>query len=210
MKIIELKIKNPKRIYQEVAQALAPYREKAAGSILFIVEGTKKNPIVGLRYPGKKIKKRNLKIVRSNSALWTNLYDFEVVPYKKGKELNTSKFTFAEMMNDFQENKKKSKKFWKAIEKVYKNNTTPKNLPRLPGIDSKLYLLMLKWIWIQEDFNYKFSWKDVNSPVRYVLRNKNDKPTSGGAGRAKFFAALVLLEREDFNYKEVKKIIPLY
>ena len=51
-KIIELKIKNPKRIYQELANVLAPYREEPTGSVLFIVEGTKKNPVIGIRYPG--------------------------------------------------------------------------------------------------------------------------------------------------------------
>ena len=60
-KIIELKIKNSKTIYQELTKALSPYREEPAGSILFAVEGTKKKPIVGLRYPGKKVRKRVLK-----------------------------------------------------------------------------------------------------------------------------------------------------
>jgi len=67
----------------------------------------------------------------------------------------------------------------------------------------------LKWIWLQEDFNYKFSWKEVDSPVQYTLENKTGKPTSKGAGRAKFFAALILLKHH-FNFEEVKKIIPLY
>ena len=72
-----------------------------------------------------------------------------------------------------------------------------------------LYLLMLKWMWIQEDFNYRLSWQEVNSPVRYVLETRTGSRTARGAGRAKFFAALVLLKYH-FTFEQVKKIIPLY
>ena len=72
--IIELKIKNPKTIYQELTKVLSPHREKPPGSVLFIVEGTKEKPIIAIRYPGKKLRKRELKIIKSNSALWANLY----------------------------------------------------------------------------------------------------------------------------------------
>ena len=75
MKVIELKIKNPSKIYQELTYVLAPYREKPEGFIVFIVEGTKKKPIIGIKYPGKKVRRRELKVVRSSSALWANLYD---------------------------------------------------------------------------------------------------------------------------------------
>jgi len=209
LKIIELKIKNPEKIYQELTKALSPYREKPAGSILFIVEGTKKVPIIGLRYPGKKLKKRKLRVIKANSALWANLYDFEVVPYKNGRKVNTQKFTFQELLRDFQENKRNSQKFWGVIENVYKNNIILKNPPKLPGIDTRLYLSVLKWIWIQEDFNYRFNWEEVNSPIRYVLETRTGSRTSRGAGRAKFFAALILL-RHHFTFEQVKKIIPLY
>lgn len=208
-KFIELKIKDPKTIYQELTRALCPYREEPAGSLIFIVEGTKKRPIIGIRYPGKKLRKRELKVVRVNSALWANLYDFEVVPYKNGKELNTQKFTFDELLKDFQENKRSSKRFWAFLEDLYNNNTINKKPPKLPGIDSMLYLLVLKWIWIQEDFNYRFNWEEVGSPVRYVLETRTGTRTGRGAGRAKFFAALILL-KEYFNFEQVKKIIPLY
>ncbi len=208
-KLIELKIKDNKKIYQELAQALSPYREEPASSNLFIVEGTKEKPIIGIRYPGKKLKKRNLKFERVNSALWANLYDFEVVPYENGKEINTQKFTFEELLRDFQENKRNNEDFWMLIEELYKNNTVTKIPPTLPGIDSQLYLLVLKWIWIQEDFNYRFDWKDVDSPVRYVLETRTGSKTKRGAGRAKFFAALILLKHH-FTFEQIKKIIPLY
>lgn len=208
-KVIELKIKNPKKIYQELAKALAPYRKKPAGSVLFIVEGTRKNPIIGLRYPGRKLRKRSLKRPNKNSALWANLYDFEVVPFKNKKEINTQKFTYEEMMKDFQENKRGNEKFWKQIEELYQNNTITKKPPKLRGINPALYLLMLKWMWIQEDFNYRFSWQEVDSSVRYVLETRTGSRTARGAGRAKFFAALVLLKHY-FDFEQVKKIIPLY
>ena len=208
-KLIELKIKDPKKIYQELATALYPYKNKPVGSMLFIVEGTRKNPIIGFRYPGRKLRKRLLKKPNKNSALWANLYDFEVVPFKNKKEINTQKFTFGEIMKDFQENKRNNEIFWKQIEELYQNNTITRKPPKLQGIDSGLYLLMLKWIWIQEDFNYRFSWQEVNSPIRYVLETRTGSRTSRGAGRAKFFAALILLKHH-FTFEQVKKIIPLY
>lgn len=208
-KILELTIKDNKKIYQELTQALFPHREKPAGSMLFIVEGTKKKPIIGIRYPGRKLQRRKLKIERANSVLWANLYDFEVVPYENGKELNTQRFTFKEMIRDFHENKQDSKEFWEMIEELYKDNTITKKAPNLPGIYPKLYLLVLKWIWIQEDFNYRFNWEEVGSPVRYVLETRKGTRTGRGAGRAKFFAALILLKHY-FSFKLVTKIIPPY
>ncbi len=207
--LIELKINDSKKIYEELAQSLSPYRDKPQGTILFIVEGTKKKPIIGIRYPGRKLRRRALKVKRANSALWANLYDFEVVPYKNGKELNTQDFTFELLMRDFQENKRDNKKFWEMIEELYRDNSITKKPPKLPGIDSLLYLLILKWIWIQEDFNYRFNWQEVKSPVKYVLETRTGSRTSKGAGRAKFFAALILLKHY-FTFEQVKKIIPLY
>lgn len=207
--ITELKIKDNKKIYQELVKVLSQYKEKPAGSTLFIVEGTKKKPIIGIRYPGKKARKRILKTIRANSALWANLYDFEVVPFKNGKEVDTQKFTFEELLKDFQNNKRNNEKFWEILEKLYQDNIIAKNPPELPGMDSQLYLLVLKWIWIQEDFNYRFGWEDVNSPIRYVLETRTGSRTAKGAGRAKFFAALILLKHH-FTFEQVKKIIPLY
>jgi len=208
-KLIELKIKDPKNIYKELTRALCPHREEPAGSLIFIVEGTKKKPIIGIRYPGKKLRKRELKIVRANSALWINLYDFEVVPYKNGRELDTRHFTYSELMKDFQENKKDSQRFWALLEESYKDNTITKKPPKLSGINSKLYLLVLKWMWIQEDFNYRLSWEDVDSPEKYCLLNKNGKPTARGAGRAKSFAGLILIKyfSHYFNLEQINKII---
>lgn len=207
--IIELKIEDNRKIYQELTAALSPYREKPTGSILFIVEGTKKNPLIGIRYPGKKLKRRTLKAIRANSALWANLYDFEVVPFWKGKEISSRKFTFDELMKDFQKHKIKSNTFWKLLKEIYYKNNLKKKPTKLSGINTTLYLLVIKWIWIQEDFNYRFKWQEVASPAPYILETRTGIRTSGGAGRAKFFAALVLL-KNDFTFEQVKKIIPLY
>lgn len=212
IKIIELKIKNSKKIYQELTRALSPYREEPSGSILFVVEGTKNKPIISIRYPGKKIKKRVLKRITKNSALWANLYDFEVVPHRNGKEVGTQKFTFGELFKDFYEYKRSSEKFWVMLEELYKKNTITKKPPKLGGIDPQFYLLVLKWIWVQEDFNYRLNWEEVDSSVRYVLENRTGSRTARGAGRAKFFAALTLLKHHGryFTVEQIKKIIPLY
>jgi len=209
VEVTELKIKNIKNIYNEIVMVLVPHREKNVCSVEFIVEGTKEKPIVGIRYPGKKAEKRKLKIKRVDSAEWRNLFDFEVVPYKNGKEIKDQSFTFENIFKDFEENKRDNEEFWELIEDIYYKNELTKEPPSLPGIDSKLFLLVLKWIWIQEDLNYKFSWQDVGSPIRYVLETKRGTRTAKGAGRAKFFAALILLKHH-FTFDEVKKIIPMY
>lgn len=207
--IIELKIKDIKNIYHELAVALPPFKEKPVCSIEFIVEGTKQNPIIGIRYPGRKLFKRTLKVKRSNSADWSNLLDFLVIPYINGKEIPEKDFTFEKILRDFEDNKRDSVEFWKLLEELYRDNKSSNELPKLPGIDPKLYLLALKWIWIQEDLNYKFGWEEVNSPIRYVLTTRTGTSTKNGAGRGKFFAALILLKHH-FKFEEVKKIIPLY
>ena len=208
-RIIELKINDPRSLYQDLTQGLYPYHEKPVGSILAIVEGTKERPVIGLRYPGRKLVKRQHKVVRSNTVHWANLYDFEVVPFDNGKELTTDRFTYQVLLEDFQNNKSQSEDFWRCLQTVYETNEIPKNIPQLGGIDTELYLRVLKWIWIQEDLNYRLKWEEVGSPERYVLQNRTGTSTSGGAGRAKFFAALILLKNH-FTFNQVKKIIPLY
>ncbi|NQU77549.1 hypothetical protein HQ544_02520 [Candidatus Falkowbacteria bacterium] len=133
--IIKLEIKSHERIYQELTQKLSPHREKPVGSVLFIVEGTKHKPIIGIRYPGKKVKERGGERVRIK---WANLYDFEVIPFKNGKELNTTNFTFTELLRDFQENKKDSEEFWNLIKQIYYKNEMREKSPKLGGIDPKL------------------------------------------------------------------------
>src|SRR3972149_359588 len=118
LKVLELKIKNNKNIYQELAIALAPHRERPVGSVLFIVEGTRNKPVIGIRYPGRKLVKKTPKFIRSNSVLWANLFDFEVVPFENGKEVTNFRFTFQELMKDFQENKMGNKDFWNMVEEL--------------------------------------------------------------------------------------------
>ena len=207
-KKILLKIKNSEKIYHELAHALCPYKEKPVGSVIFIVEGTTTKPRIGIRYPGYKLKRRILKKPNKNSALWANLLDFEVVPFEKGKETSSVYFTYANLLKDFEAYKKTNNVFWRMILQVHSHNVIDKEPPKLGGIGSRQFLEMLKWMWIQEDLNYKLSWKEVSSEIPYRLQNKNGKPTSKGAGRDKFYAALILVHGGYFNAASMRKIIP--
>ena len=73
---------------------------------------------------------------------------------------------------------------------------------------SPQFLEMLKWMWIQEDLNYKLSWREVGSKMPYRLQNRNGGPTSKGAGRDKFYAALILVHGNYFDAASMRKIIP--
>lgn len=215
VEIKELNIKNTENSYHEIALALEKYKERETCSIRFIVEGDLKKPLVGIDYPGRKMFKRKLKSQRKNIARWANLFDFRVVPYENGEALGPEKFTFDKFLRDFKDNKSENEEFWKMLQELYRTNKINKEPPKLKGMDSKTFLLTLKWIWIEEDFNYKFKWEDIQSKTKYVLakiskKTGKEQPVSRGAGRAKFFAALILLKRKDFTYEEVKKIIPLF
>ncbi len=166
VKVHELKIINPKNIYKEVVRALYPHREEEAASVEFIVEGTLERPFVSIRYPGRKVGKREGRIV------WRNLFDFVVIPYIEGKEAKEQEFTFEKLLEDFDKNKKESEEFWECVVEIYFKNELTREPPKLHGIDSKLFLLTLKWMWIQEDLNYKLDWREVDSPEPYVLETK--------------------------------------
>lgn len=206
-KIIEVHIPGDSDIFKHLVQVLLPHHTEPVGSRLFIVEGSSAKPRVGIRYPGYKLKQRMLKKPNKNSALWANLLDFEVVPFEHGKESSSILFTYAKLLKDFDEHKKHSDTFWKLLEQVYKHNSIEKEPPKLGGIDSRQFLEMLKWMWIQEDLNYRLSWQEVGSEIRYRLQNKNGSPTSKGAGRTKFYAALLLIRCHDFDYTLMRKII---
>ena len=207
-KIIEINIPGGSSIFKHLADTLLPYHTKAVGSYLFIVEGTLAKPRIGIRYPGYKLKQRTLKKPNKNSSLWANLYDFEVVPFEKGKEGSSVHFTYANLLKDFELYKKDNVSFWKMIVQVHSDNMIDRELPKLGGIDPRQFLEMLKWMWIQEDFNYKLSWKEVESKVPYRLQNRNGGPTSKGAGRDKFYAALILVHGNYFDAASMRKIIP--
>ena len=208
MKIREIRILGGSDVFKHLAQALFPYHTKATGSYLFIVEGTLAKPRVGIHYPGYKLKQRILKKPNKNSALWANLFDFEVVPFEKGKEGSSVRFTYANLLKDFEMYKKNDTSFWKMVVRVHGHNVIDKEPPKLDGIDSQQFLEMLKWMWIQEDLNYKLSWREVGSKMPYRLQNKNGGPTSKGAGRDKFYAALILVHENHFDAASMRKIIP--
>jgi len=204
-----LHLRNLENPYHELALILIPHREREQLSVEFIVEGSPDNPLVGIRYPGKKVMRRNIDSTRRNVIRWANLLDFLVVPYQNKRELNPQNFTFDNLIEDFYENKLHNDEFWKCVEDVYYHNTLPERAPKADGIEPLLFLAVLKWIWIQEDLNYRFSWREIDSPVKYILQSARGKRMSKGAGRAKFFGALILL-RHDFTLKVVRKIIPMF
>jgi len=207
-KISEIHISGGPDIFKHLAHVLTPYHTKPAGSYLFIVEGTIAKPRIGIRYPGYKLKQRVLKKPNKNSALWANLFDFVVIPFEKGRESSPVKFTYANLLKDFETYKKNDVSFWKMIVQLHDNNIIDKEPPKLGGIDSRQFLEMLKWMWIQEDLNYKLSWKEVGSEMPYRLQNRNGSPTSKGAGRDKFYAALILVHGNYFDAASMRKIIP--
>ena len=94
------------------------------------------------------------------------------------------------------------------IIQLHRYNTINKKPPKLKGINSRQFLEMLKWMWIQEDLNYKLSWKETGSKIPYRLQNRNGGATSKGAGRDKFYAALILVHGNFFDAASMRKIIP--
>ena len=207
-KTIEISIPGDSDIFKHLTHALLPYHTKPVGSHLFIVEGTLAKPRIGIRYPGYKLKRRMLKKPNKNSALWANLFDFEVVPFEKGKEGSSIHFTYANLLKDFETHKKDSASFWEMIVRIHSHNAIDREPTKLDGIDSRQFLEMLKWMWIQEDLNYKLSWREAGSEIPYRLQNRNGGPTSKGAGRDKFYAALILVHGNYFDAASMRKIIP--
>ena len=204
-----LTIRDPEHIYQELAAFLIRYKDSAQGAHLFIVEGTLENPIIALRYPGRKLIKRKhkAKIKPKNFIEWANLCDFEVVAFHNRIEIPKNELTYRKIFEDFATYKIKNAAFCKLLDGVYKHNTITGEIPHLQGIDSRLFLLMLKWMWIQEDLNYRFSSSYVESPIKYRLQTLKGSVTSEGAGRARFYASLFLLRSGEFDAKIIPKII---
>lgn len=202
-----LKVPIGHEIYKYLAEVLSQYCKEPECSKLFIVEGTKEKPRIGIRYPGKKLHERKLKRINKNSVLWANLLDFLVVPFKNGIEQTASLFNYRNLLVDFETHKKHNDLFWEMILELYEKNTITKVSPKLDGVESRLFLEMLKWMWIQEDLNYKLSHSDVESKIKYALENKSGSATSRGAGRAKFFAALFLVRDNHFNSALATKIV---
>lgn len=88
---------------------------------------------------------------------------------------------------------------------MYRDYTLVHPVPNLPGIPSKEFLLLLKWIGIQEDLNYLGKYQTLLPGFEFRIAKK-------GVGRKKFFAALVLAKHHDseFNSEEIKKIAGFY
>lgn len=192
--------------FPEIAKALVPHKDKPKHSVEFWVEMDNDKPVVSILYPGKKVEYRP----PPKRLNWANLYDFVVQPYLNNKRIDPAEFTFEKLIDDFAVHKRTSSKFWELLEGIYGTDQLREIPPDLPGINSRLFLLVMKWIWIQEDFRYKYDWKEVKSRLGYIRLSKAGHRLGKGAGRAKSFAALVLLRNRYFSLREVKKIIPPY
>jgi hypothetical protein len=203
-----LRINNYEKVFEELTHVLYPFRNKPELSMEFVVEGTLENPLIVLKYPGRKLVERDVQ--GSNAYKWGNLFDFLVIPYVDGKPVNEREFTYSKMLKDFLNNKLENEEFWELIESVFHYNHFTKEPPQLDGIDPKIFLLVLKWMWIQEDLNYRLRCDDYNSPERYILLNKKGNPTSRGAGRKKFMGALDLAKIGRYSYRDIKKIVAFY
>lgn len=189
-------------IFEDLSKVLDPYKERKAGSVKFLVDSSPDGKIrIFIKYPGRKVFKRKLKQNRLDSIHWDFLYDFLVVPEFGSKMLNEKDFTYRKILTDFDENKKHDNDFWSAIlEVLEKNNVAPNCFSNLKGIDSRLFLYVLKWLWIQEDLNYRFNHKDFSAPTRYRL------PRGKSLGRKKFFASLILVRTPYYTAKECSKL----
>lgn len=209
IKAKELHVSSDEAVFKQLAEVLVPLREKEQCSQLFIVEGMLANPRIGIRYPGRKLVQRALKNPkRKGAVLWANLLDFEVVPFVKGKEQSSRLFTYRNLLKDFEMHKKDEAVFWSFLEQLCTHNTIPEVLPALRGIETRQFLEMLKWMWIQEDVNYRLSWEETKSSIPYTLQNRSGTSTKKGAGRFKFFAALLLVKHHGFSAEMAGRIIP--
>lgn len=221
-----LKLKKDGDTIINLANELAPFYNKKTFSEEFVVEGTLENPKIILRYPGeRRLDRYLLHSGGKQSKLkirWINIFDFFVVTYDDGGEMDGGIFSYWNLADDFYANKRESKEFWDLLENTYNKEDFSDGFPELPGIDPELYLLTLKWMWIQEELNYttliepnqiknkipryelhKMKWeKKDRKKVRIISTSK-----VRGIGRKAFYAPLLLMKFHNFTPKEVKKII---
>ena len=196
--LLHIKEGDGKEMLHQIAEALDPYKGLPEASEEFVVEGALEKPEIMIRYPGKKVKKRTLKNpLRQGAVLWEALYDFLVIPISYGRELPFSEFNYRKIAQDFHDHKRGSEDFWECLRLVYKSNIVPIKVPKLPGMDSRILLLTLKWMWLQEDINYKYNSKDISSPTAYTYANG-----SKALGRKKSWAVFVLMKYQGYDAKE--------
>lgn len=209
-----------------LANKLAPFYNKKLFSEEFVVEGTLENPKIILRYPGeRRIDRYTLCLEKNQSRLkvrWLNIFDFFVETYANGEKMDSGIFSYWNLADDFYSNKRESEEFWSLLDKIYNKEDFSTDFPELPGINSELFLLTLKWMWVQEELNYttliephqienelpkydlhKIKWEKIdNKKVRVISTSK-----VRGIGRKAFYAPLLLMKFHNYIPKEVKKII---
>ncbi len=100
------------RMLHDISVALDSHKGKRAASEEFVVEGSMERPKIIIRYPGNKVKRRELKDPgRKGAVLWEALYDFLVVPFMEGSEMPFKEFNYRKIAEDFFDNKKDSEGF---------------------------------------------------------------------------------------------------
>lgn len=194
----------PDTIFEDLARNLDPYKKRKVGSLAFLVDSDPNEKVkILIKYPGRKVRQRTGRIQ------WANLYDFLVAPIHNGKEIDTRLLRWSYLREDFYEHKLHNSDFWKLLEELYATNKVNyEKIPMLSGMDPTMFLLLIKWMWIQEDLNYKYSSRDIpNCPTPYRNETKNGSVTKG-AGRGKFYASLLLVKYHGFTPHEVGRIIP--
>ncbi len=202
-KAIDIRQKlRPGTIYSDLAKQLDPFKKRKVGAVTFLVDSSPNGKVkVFINYPGRKVLNRNIKKPRVNSVHWDCLYDFLVIPSFNGKKLDQKDLTYRKILVDFESHKKQSAPFWKAVLLVLENNKVPvQTFSTLKGINPVLFLYTLKWLWLQEDFNYRLNHNDFECPTRYRL------PTGKSLGRKKFFASLLLVRTPYYTAKECFKL----
>lgn len=140
------------------------------------------------------------------------MFDFYVEPYIDEKPAGEL-FTHENIINDFKEYKVDSKEFWNLIDIIYKENRLERNPPELDGIPPRIFLLTLKWIWIQEDFNYRlFYGKDIQSPIPYKLITRRDGIILSAPmkGRKMLYEALLEAKEGATSVEIISKYIQKY
>ncbi len=73
----------------------------------------------------------------------------------------------------------------------------PDKVPELKGFDCRTLLMTLKWMWLQEDINYRYKSNDISSPTAYTYV-KGRK----ALGRKKSWSMFLLMKHHGYGPKE--------
>lgn len=199
-KKIKLNIKDKAFPYRELLECFEKYKHEDKHVIEIKVDELDEYEI-SLLYPGKHVK--YLPGKRKKKYYWEKMGDFKIQPLKNGVSSGVETFKLEDFVRDFHEYKVDNNAFWEALLIVYYTNELPNEIPDADGMDPRLFLLCIKWIYILEDMNYKYTWEEAGSLIPY-------KGVSGKAGRAKLTGSFDLARIKRYTLEELLCIIPLY